>query len=453
MKICVVGVGYVGLVTGVCMAEIGHNVICVDNIDGKIEKLKKGISPIYEPGLDSFIKKNLELKNIEFTKDIKFGIENSEIIFISVGTPSMPNGQADLTYVEEVATSIGKYINDDKIIVNKSTVPIGSGVLVSNIISKNIEKYNNKKNIEFSMVSNPEFLREGTALLDTFFPERIIIGSSSTKGIDKLLQLYSPIIEQSFKWPSDMKRLIPKNQNIPVVITDLASAEMIKYASNSFLATKISFVNEIANLCEKVGADIIKVTEGMGLDSRIGNKFLNAGIGWGGSCLPKDVAALIHTSKEYGFDPEILHAVAAVNTKQRTKIVKRVQEELKIVKGKTIAVLGISFKPNTDDTRESPSIYIMNSLIKLDAYIKAYDPIVKVKPNSLSDRIVFCNDVYETVSGADLLILATEWDEFKNIDFFKIQKLMADNIIIDGRNLFNKEKLEKIGFKYIGIGR
>ena len=453
MKVCVIGVGYVGLVTGVCLAEIGHNVICVDNVNGKVEKLKKGISPIHEPGLEEFIKRNLQLGNIDFTSDIKNGIEKSEIILISVGTPSLSNGQADLSYVENVAIEIGKYINNEKVIVNKSTVPIGSGDWVSNIISKSIEKNNPNKNIKFNIVSNPEFLREGSALKDTFFPERIIIGSLSKKAVQKMLELYKPLIEQSFDWPSDMIRPIPKYQKIPVVISDLASAEMIKYASNSFLATKISFVNEIANICEKVGADIKKVTEGMGLDSRIGPKFLNAGIGWGGSCLPKDVSALAYTAKEYGYTPEILNAVSAVNTKQRNKIVKRVQDELKIVKGKTIAVLGIAFKPNTDDTRESPAISVMNSLVHLDASIKAYDPIVKERPQSLSERVIIAQDVYDCIKDADLLILATEWDEFKNLDFVKIKSIMNNNIIIDGRNLFDKEKLLNLGFKYIGIGR
>ncbi len=453
MEVCVIGVGYVGLVTGVCLAEIGHHVICVDNVDGKVEKLKKGISPIHEPGLEEFIKRNLQSGNIDFTSDIKNGIEKSEIILISVGTPSLPNGQADLSYVEDVATSIGKYINNKKVIVNKSTVPIGSGILVSNIISKNIEINNSNKNVDFSIVSNPEFLREGTALIDTFFPERIILGSPSENAIEKMLELYKPLIEQNFDWQSDIQRPLPKGQKVPVVISDLASAEMTKYASNSFLATKISFVNEIANICEKVGADIKKVTEGMSLDSRIGSKFLNAGIGWGGSCLPKDVSALTYIAKEYGYTPEILNAVSAVNIKQRNKIVKRVQDELKIVKGKTIAVLGISFKPNTDDTRESPAISIMNSLVHLDASIKAYDPIVKEIPKTLNNKVILASDVYDAAKDANLLILATEWAQFKNLDFKKIKNLMSDNIIIDGRNFFNREELQELGFKYIGIGR
>jgi UDPglucose 6-dehydrogenase len=453
MKVCIIGVGYVGLVTGVCLAEIGHIVICVDNVETKIEKLKRGISPIYEPGLESFIGKNLKSGRLDFTSDIKYGVENSEIIFISVGTPSLSNGQADLSYVEAVASDVGKHINGEKVIVNKSTVPIGSGDWVSMIVSESISKKNANKSAKFHVVSNPEFLREGSAIGDTFFPDRIVIGSSSKKAIEKMLKLYKPLIEQSFEWTSDIPRLLPKGQKVPVVTADLTSAEMIKYAANSFLATKISYINEVANICEKVGADILKVAEGMGLDSRIGPKFLNAGIGWGGSCFPKDVSALAYIANEYGMTPQILNSIINVNREQRLKIVKKVQDELKIVKGKTIAVLGIAFKPDTDDVREAPSISIMNSLINLGAKIKAYDPIVKERPQNLSERAYLSKDVYDAIKDSDLLILATEWNEFKNLDYARIKSSMAHNIIIDGRNLFDKEKLENLGFKYIGIGR
>ena len=453
MKVCIIGVGYVGLVTGVCLAEIGHNVICVDNVELKIDKLKKGISPIYEPGLERFIDKNIKSGRLNFSTDIKYGVENSEFIFISVGTPSLSNGQADLSYVEAVASDVGKYINDEKIIVNKSTVPIGSGDWVSMIVSEGIAKDNINKNVKFHVVSNPEFLREGSAIGDTFFPDRIVIGSSSQKAIEKMMELYKPLIEQSFDWTLDSPRILPKGQKVPVVSADLTSSEMIKYAANSFLATKISYINEVANICEKVGADILKVAEGIGLDSRIGPKFLNAGIGWGGSCFPKDVSALAYIANEYGMTPQILNSIINVNREQRLKIVKKVQDELKIVKGKTIAVLGIAFKPDTDDTREAPSISIMNSLINLGAKIKAFDPIVKERPQSLNEKAYLSIDVYEAIKDADLLIVATEWNEFKNLDYVKIKNLMAHKIIIDGRNLFDKEKLENLGFKYIGIGR
>ena len=453
MKVCIVGVGYVGLVTGICLAEIGHDVICVDNVKEKIEKLKNSKSPIYEPGLEAFIESNLKKNKIQFTTDLKEGVENSEIIFISVGTPSLPNGQADLSYVEAVATDIGRYINDEKIIVNKSTVPIGSGDWVSMIVSESIVKNNPNKNINFNVVSNPEFLREGCAIGDTFFPDRIVIGSSSEAAINKMLELYKPLIEQSFDWNGDFERLLPKGQKVPIVTTDLTSAEMIKYAANSLLATKISFINEIANICEKVGADILMVAKGIGLDSRIGPKFLNAGIGWGGSCFPKDVSALAYIANEYGMTPQILNSVINVNKEQRLKIVKKVQDELKIVKGKTISVLGIAFKPDTDDTREAPSISIMNSLVNLGAKIKAYDPIVKSRPDTLSEKVEMVEDMYSAIDNSDLVILATEWNEFKKLDFIKAKSMMSHNIFIDGRNMFDKKALEDIGFRYIGIGR
>ena len=453
MDICVIGTGYVGLVTGVCLAEIGNNVVCVDNIKEKINKLASGESTIYEPGIEELLKKNIENNRLSFTINISKAIYKSEVIYICVGTPSLFSGQANLQFIEDVATEIGKYINSKKIIVNKSTVPIGSGDWVSMIISESIEKNNSVKDIDFSVVSNPEFLREGSAISDTFFPDRIVIGSSSKEAIDKMTELYKPIIDQSFDCPEVIKRLIPKGKKIPVVKSDLTSAEMIKYAANSFLATKISFINEIANICEKVGADILKVSEGIGLDKRIAPEFLNAGIGWGGSCFPKDIQALSYIAGEYGITPQILNSVINVNREQRQKIVKKVQDELKIIKGKAIAILGISFKPNTDDTRESPSINIMNDLITLGARIKLYDPIVKVKPETLNKKVLFCNNAYNAVADTELLLLATEWKEFLELDFIKIKGLMSKPIIIDGRNFLDRDHLEKNGFKYIGIGR
>ena len=452
MDVCIIGTGYVGLVTGTCLGEIGNDVICVDKIQEKIDLLSSGKPPIYEPGLDEFLKRNIEDSRIKFTTDISNAIKESEIIYICVGTPPLSNGQADLRYVEEVAYEIGKYINDEKVIVNKSTVPIGSGDWVSMVVSDSMEKNNKNKNITFNVVSNPEFLREGSAINDTFFPDRIVIGSSSKKAIDKMIKLYEPIINQTFGWP-DSKRLIPKNTKIPVVISDLTSAEMIKYAANSFLATKISFINEIANICEKVGADVSKVSKGIGLDRRIGPMFLNAGIGWGGSCFPKDISALSNIAGEYGLSTQILNAVVNVNREQRLKIKQKLQDELKIIKGKTIGVLGISFKPDTDDTRDAPSIKIMNDLVNLGARIKAYDPIVKVRPDSLSNKVLVCSDAYEAVKDADIFILATEWEEFLDLDFNKIKELMHNSSIIDGRNYLDRDNLEKIGFKYVGIGR
>ena len=453
MNVCIIGTGYVGLVTGVCLAEIGNNVICVDKIKEKVDLLSNGKVPIYEPELDNFLQRNIKNNKLAFTTNISDAIKESGIIYICVGTPPLSNGQADLHYVEEVACEIGKYINDEKIIVNKSTVPIGSGDWVSMVISDSIEKNNKNKNVSFNVVSNPEFLREGSAISDTFFPDRIVIGSSSKKAIDKMLKLYEPIINQSFDWSCDNERLISKGTKIPVVISDLTSAEMIKYAANSFLATKISFINEIANICEKVGADIVKVSEGIGLDKRIGPMFLNAGIGWGGSCFPKDVTALSNIAGEYGLSTQILNAAVNVNREQRLKITQKIQNELKIIKGKTIAVLGISFKPDTDDTRDAPSIKIMNDLVNLGARVKAYDPIVSAAPGSLSKKVEICSSAYEAVRGADMFILATEWEEFLKLDYAKIKDMMRSPVLIDGRNYLDKSRLEKLGFKYIGIGR
>lgn len=462
MKVCVVGTGYVGLVTGVCLSEIGHNVICVDNDSEKIKKLLSGVMPIYEPGLDILVLKNLNSKNLQFTTDISSAIKSQDIIFICVGTPPRPDGSADLQYVEEVAKQIGNNINSYKIVVNKSTVPIGSGDWVSMIINDNINSNNslNKKSdivsFKFDVVSNPEFLREGTAIADTFFPDRIVLGSSSKEAINIMKKLYEPIINQSFKVCDELLKILPNTKNtspIPVVETDLVSAEMIKYAANSFLATKISFINEIANICEKAGADIKKVAYGIGLDSRIGPKFLNAGIGWGGSCFPKDVSALTKIAAEYGISTQLLNAVINVNSQQRHKVVQKVQEMLKIVKGKSIGILGISFKPNTDDTRDAPAITIINNLINLGAKIKAYDPVVKKIPESLNPKTIFCPKVEDVFDGADLIILATEWEEFANLDFCRLSKKMREKNLIDGRNFLDKEKLLSLGFNYIGIGR
>ena len=453
MNVCIIGTGYVGLVTGVCLSEIGNNVICVDKIKEKIDLLNSGKSPIYEPNLEKLLKDNIQKNRLRFNIDISKAVTKSEIIYICVGTPSLSNGQTDLRYVEEVAHEIGKYINGEKVIVNKSTVPIGSGDWVSMVVSDSLENNNSSnEKIAFNVVSNPEFLREGSAISDTFFPDRIVIGSSSKKAIDKMIKLYEPIINQSFNW-RDSERLIPKNTKIPVVISDLTSAEMIKYAANSFLATKISFINEIANICEKVGADVSKVAEGIGLDKMIGPAFLNAGIGWGGSCFPKDVSALSNIAGEYGLSTQILNAVVNVNREQRLKITQKLQDELKIIKGKIIGVLGISFKPDTDDTREAPSIKIMNDLVNLGARVKAYDPIVGAAPESLSKKVEICSSAYEVVRGADMFILATEWEEFLKLDYAKIKDIMRSPVLIDGRNYLNKNSLEKKGFKYIGIGR
>jgi len=441
------GTGYVGLVTGTCFANLGNEVVCVSGDENKINLLKQGKVPIYEPDLDELIEKNVKENRLFFDTDSEKSIQKSEIIFICKGTPSQPNGQVNLKYVEDAAIEIGRAINDYKIVVNKSTVPIGSGDWVSMIINDEQVKLNKK--VPFDVVSCPEFLREGSAIYDVFFTDRIVIGSSSKNAIETMKKLYEPIINQTFETDLNPR---PKTK-VPLVVTDLTSAEMIKYAANSFLATKISFINEIASICEKVGADVTKVADGIGLDKRIGREFLNAGLGWGGSCFPKDLSAISQIAAEYGLSTQIINAVVQANKQQRSNIIKKAQELLKILKGKTIGVLGISFKPDTDDTRYAPAITIINNLIKLGARVKVYDPIVKNRPMDLSEKVIFCKDAYDATKNSHLLILATEWDEFIKLDFEKIKGSMSNSLIIDGRNVLDKEKLINLGFTYIGIGR
>jgi UDPglucose 6-dehydrogenase len=453
MRVCVIGTGYVGLVTGVCLSEIGHNVICVDRDEEKIQKLISGKIPIYEPGLDNLVEKNVNKHNLIFSSNITDSIKSQDILFICVGTPPLPDGSANMKYVEEVSKDIGNNLNGYKVIVNKSTVPIGSGDWVSMIINDNIKNSSySEKQKSFDVVSNPEFLREGTAISDSFFPDRIVLGSSSTKAIELMKKLYEPIINQKFDLMSIS--FDPKNsKTVPVVETDLVTAEMIKYAANSFLATKISFINEIANICEKAGADVKMIAYGIGLDSRIGRKFLNSGIGWGGSCFLKDVSALANIAAEYGISTKLLNSVISVNNQQRLKVVQKVQEILKIVKGKAIGVMGIAFKPNTDDTRDAPAITIINNLINLGAKVKAFDPVVKDMPELLNSKVILCKAVEDIFNDSDLVILTTEWEEFKKIDYSKTIKHMKDNNFIDGRNFLDKQKMLDLGYKYTGIGR
>jgi len=447
MKVCVIGTGYVGLVTGVCLAEIGNRIICVDKDKEKIDMLRSGSVPIYEDGLEELIKKNTASGNIVFSEDTAYGVRESDIIFICVGTPPLSTGRPDLSAIDEVAKLIGQSINGYKIISNKSTVPIGTAKRIRKIIRENQDSENG--NYEFDIVSNPEFLKEGEAVKDAFFPERIVIGAGSKKAAELMKELYRPIIEQDFEYALNNTH---KKDNVPVLITDSTSSELIKYASNAFLATKISFVNEIANICERVGANILDVTYGMGMDSRIGSRFMKAGIGWGGSCFPKDVRALSYTAEEYGSPANILNAVIQVNNHQRFKVIQKAVNMLGIIEDKIIGVLGLSFKPNTDDTRETPSIAIINKFIELGAEVRVYDPIVKKYPGDMDRGAVMAPTPYEAVKKAHLMVLATEWDEFYNLDFEKIKKLMAGLNIIDGRNIFDKEKLSAMGFNYTGIG-
>jgi UDPglucose 6-dehydrogenase len=448
MRVCVIGTGYVGLVTGACLAYIGHNVICVDNNEEKVKLMKSGQSPIHEPGLPEILSETIRQGKIEFTTDIAAGVKHGEILFIAVGTPSLADGRSDMRYVEAVARSIGESLTEGyRVIVNKSTVPIGSGDWVRMIVLDGMAGKSNTNQIQFDVVSNPEFLREGVAVYDTFNPDRIVVGSGSERALKMMQDLYLPITNRSF---AEDKSLAP----VPVVVTDLNSAEMIKYAANAFLATKISFVNEIANICDRVGADVKEVAKGIGLDSRIGSKFLQAGIGWGGSCFGKDVSALIYTAEDYGYSTEILKACVKVNELQRTLVVEKLQQALKILKGKTIGLLGMTFKPDTDDMRDAPALTLIEQLSRLGARVKAYDPLV----SQSGLRQGFSNVIVETdlerlADGCDAVVLVTDWQEFLSIDYAKMLTLMAQPVIIDARNFLDGKALKALGYQYIGIGR
>lgn len=453
MRVCVIGTGYVGLVTGACLARTGHHVICVDNNEEKVKLMKAGQSPIYEPGLSEIMQEASQAGLLEFTSDLGAGVAHGDILFIAVGTPPLPTGESDTRYVEAVARGIGAHLSQGyKVIVNKSTVPIGSGDWVRMIVLDGVAERKKAQDggqdleVEFDVVSNPEFLREGSAIYDTFNPDRIVLGSNSEKALNLMQELYQPIVERKF---AEDASLPP----VPVVITDLSSAEMIKYAANAFLATKISFINEVANICDRVGADVTQVAKGIGLDSRIGNKFLQAGIGWGGSCFPKDVSALLHTAGDYGYEAQLLKAAIEVNQRQRLMTLEKLQQGLKILKGKTIGLLGLTFKPDTDDMRDAPSLSLIEQLNRLGARVKAYDPIISQSGmrHGLSGVLVE-TDPERLADGCDALVLVTDWEQFKNFDYAKMGKLMNHPFIIDGRNFLDKKGLEAAGFQYVGIG-
>jgi len=429
MNIAIIGAGYVGLVTSACFAELGNKVICVENDPEKIALLKKLKMPFFEKGLDKMVKKNVKLGRLVFTDSIEYAVKKSLIIFICVGTPPKYGGEADLSYVENVAAKIAKSMPSYRLIIEKSTVPVETGGWIEHTV-----RINNKRGVKFDVASNPEFLKEGTAIEDFMRPDRIVIGAESKKAKALLTRLYSPIKTE-------------------IVVTDIKSAELIKHASNSFLAAKISFINSIANICEKTGADVEKVSYGIGLDKRIGRGFLKSGIGYGGFCFPKDIDAFIHISDKMGYDFSILKAVRKVNEHQRRIFLKKIEKELWIIKNKTIAVLGLAFKPNTDDMRFAPSVDIINSLIHAGARVRAYDPQAMEKAKGILKDAAFCRDLYETASGSDALLILTEWDEFKRMKLSRIKKLLKHPLIIDGRNIFDPVKMRKLGFKYISIGR
>ena len=431
MKIAVIGTGYVGLVAGTCLADLGNDVICVDIDEQKIGQLKKGILPIYEPGLGDLLKRNLSEKRIQFTTDGDEAIRKSEIIFIAVATPTGKSYEADLSIVEAVARQIGKNLNGYKVIVIKSTVPVGTTSRVKEII-RTIGK-----NKDFDVVSNPEFLREGEAVNDFTFPDRVVIGVENGNARQIMEKLYAGIART----------------NHPILFTDIRSAEIIKYASNAMLAARISFMNEIANLCEKVGADVKEVAKGIGLDARIGPRFLQAGAGYGGSCFPKDVKALIHTMKGNGVQGKILEAVEAVNEAQKASIVPKLKKLVPDLKGKKIALWGLAFKPKTDDMREAPSITIIHQLQKEGAKINAFDPEATKTAKKIFKDVAYFEDPYETVKDCEALIIVTEWNTFRDLDKEKIRRLLAKPNIVDGRNVYDPKEMKELGFNYIGIGR
>lgn len=429
MNICVVGTGYVGLVTGTVFADLGNEVICADIDASKIEMLKRGEMPIYEPGLEEMVARNVEDGRLSFTTDIIEGVKRSEVVFIAVGTPPREDGQADLSGVEAVAKTIARGLNGYKVIVNKSTVPVGTGDLVRRIIEQHRENGQ-----DFDVVSNPEFLREGSAINDTLYPDRVVIGAPTQTVAMKILELYAPLER-------------------PMIITDVYSAEMIKYASNAFLATKISFINSIANICERAGADVVQVMKGMGYDRRIGPDFLQAGLGYGGSCFGKDASCLYHTAAKLGYDFKLLGAVMEVNEKQALRFVDRLVDVLGGVSGRTIGILGLAFKPNTDDMRDAKSIEVIGRLLSLGASVKAYDPIAMDNCRAIFPQITYCKNAYEVADGADAVMLVTEWNEFKFLALERIRSLMRQPVFFDGRNLYEPARMARLGFDYHCIGR
>jgi UDPglucose 6-dehydrogenase len=432
MKICMIGSGYVGLVTGACLAEFGMEVICVDKDKAKIERVQNGESPFYEPGLDVLIEKNMKEGRLTFSTETQKGIRASKVIFIAVGTPAHSDGSADLIHVEAVAKEIAQSMEEYKIIVLKSTVPVGTGKWIKGVITETL-----KGAVPFDMVSNPEFLREGAAVEDFFRPDRVVIGAESGRAVEMMKEIYNALY------------LI----ETPFVITTIETAEMIKYASNAFLATKISFINEIANLCEGVGADVHDVARAMGLDGRIGRKFLHPGPGFGGSCFPKDTKALVHLARGHNCEMEIVQSTISVNERQRARMIEKIEEMVGDVRGKTIGILGLAFKPNTDDMREASSIPIIQGLQARGARIKAYDPEAMEEAKKILKDVIYCQGPYEVAEGSHALVLLTEWNQFRLLDLERIKGLLQEPVFIDLRNVYEPLHVRGLGFRYCGVGR
>lgn len=430
-RVCVMGTGYVGLVTGSCLADFGNTVVCVDIDQQRIGKLKEGESPIYEPGLDELIARNVDQGRLTFSSEVAFAIKTSEIIFICVGTPPMPTGDVDMSFVTGAAKMIGEFMEDHKIIVNKSTVPVGTGVDVSEVIRKE------KPDQDFDVVSNPEFLREGSAIDDFLHPDRLVIGATSKRAMEAILDVYNPLFEH----------------DVPMVLTDVESAEMIKYASNALLAAKISFINEIANICEAYGADVSAVARGMGFDERIGYRNLNAGAGYGGSCFPKDVIGLVATARKGGVDAPVIEAIDPSNSSQRQRMISKLADLVGPFSGKSVCLLGLSFKPDTDDIRDAPSLEMIEALLAAGASVKAYDPVANDHAHRQFPDIICCEDPYTAAESCDAIVLMTEWNEFRNIDLPRLQKLLVTPKFLDCRNIYEPQRMSEIGFEYVSVGR
>lgn len=453
MNVSIIGTGYVGLTTGVCLAWLGHKVTCLDTDARKIEMLEDGRPPIYEPFLAELLSESR--RNLEFTTSYARAIPGADVVFIAVGTPPCPDGRPDLQYLCAAARAIGENFNSEyTVVVNKSTVPIGSGNWVGSMVREAHEaKHGRKADHHFSVASNPEFLREGTALHDSLYPDRVVIGSDDRRSLEVLYTLYRPVLDQTFAPPTFLPR--PEDLGaVPLVSADLASAELIKYAANAFLALKISYINEIGQVAEKVGADIAQVAKGMGLDARIGTRFLQAGLGWGGSCFGKDTAALVSTAAEYGLDMPIVKAAREVNRRQRERTVEKLLAELKILKGRTIGLLGLAFKPNTDDLREAPALEIAQKLIERGCRVKAHDPVAleRFGREHADLGVVCCGEPESVADGVDALVLVTEWQQYRELDWAAIAGLMRSRILLDGRNVLDREKLEGLGFRYLALG-
>jgi UDPglucose 6-dehydrogenase len=429
MNISIVGAGHVGLVTGACFADLGNRVVCVDNDAAKVAALKRGEAPFFEPGLAPLIRRGLKARRLRFTDSIGEAVRHGKVIFIAVGTPPKADGEADLTGIEHVAREIASYVKSHRLIVEKSTVPVETGRWIRRTLELSI-----RRKAAFDVASNPEFLREGTAVRDFLHPDRIVLGVESKRAEKLLRELYRPF-------------------RSPLVVTDIASAELIKHASNAFLATKISFINAISRLCEKVGADVEKVAAGMGLDPRIGNSFLKAGAGYGGFCLPKDIEAFIRISQKLGYDFELLKAVKAVNAEMKKLVVRKIEKELWNLKGKRIGVLGLAFKPDTDDLRFAPSLEVIEALGRAGSQVAAYDPQAMPAAKTLVSGVTFARDPYALARGSDCLVVMTEWSQFKKLNLARLKRLMRLPVVVDGRNLYDPKVMKRLGFRYVGVGR